>query len=74
MTISVLEGRGDDNVCVVRGIFTLLVPVGHSNEPVNLGRERTLHLLIGENVGWLCVLAAPTLVGLALVRSMASNV
>jgi hypothetical protein len=36
--------------------------------------ERTLYVLIGESAGWLCVLAAPALVGLALVRrSMASN-
>jgi hypothetical protein len=36
---------------------------------------RTLYVLIGESVGWLCVLAAPVLVGLALVRpSMAGNV
>jgi hypothetical protein len=35
---------------------------------------RTLYVLIGESIGWLCVLAAPALVGLALVRrSMASN-
>ena len=36
--------------------------------------ERTLYGLIGESAGWVCVLAAPALVGLALVRrSMASN-
>jgi hypothetical protein len=36
---------------------------------------RTLYVLIGESVGWLCVLAAPALVGLALARrGMAGNV
>jgi hypothetical protein len=49
---------------VVRGIFTLLVPAGQSNEGANLGRE-ALYVPIGESVGWLCVLAAPALVGLA---------
>jgi hypothetical protein len=34
---------------------------------------RTLYVLIGESVGWLCVLAIPALVGVALVRRSQSR-
>jgi hypothetical protein len=32
-----------------------------------------MYVLIGDNVGWLCVLGVPALVGLALVRRSPSR-